>query len=144
MSSKSDLVETAAGVVAAYVGNNHLAVADLPDVIRSVYRSLNSLQPVPPEEPEPLVPAVPIKKSITPDYLISLEDGQKYRALKRHLSVRGLTPQQYRSKWDLPPDYPMVAPNYSAARSDLAKSLGLGKKTSSNGRTPPSRPKRGR
>jgi predicted transcriptional regulator len=82
-------------------------------------------------EPEPLVPAVPIRKSVTPDYIISLEDGRKFKSLKRHLQgTYGMTPDEYRAKWGLPRDYPMVAPNYAKARSDLAKKMGLGRKTS--------------
>lgn len=122
----------AAEIVSAYVGNNSVAAADLPDLIRSVHTALTQL-----DQPEPAggttpeqrrQPAVPIRRSITPDYLISLEDGRQYRSLKRHLKGRGLTPTEYRSKWGLPPDYPMVAPNYSARRSELARSLGFGRK----------------
>jgi predicted transcriptional regulator len=97
-------------------------------MIQSVYRALNeAASGVKPQEPAaPLTPAVPIKKSVTPDYIISLEDGHKYKSLKRHLSTRGMTPDDYRAKWGLPRDYPMVAASYSAQRSQLAKSLGLG------------------
>ncbi len=118
-----------ADVVAAYVSNNSLPLNDLPGLMRSVHTSLVDLAaghaPVPPEEPKP--PAVPIKKSITPDFLICLEDGKKFRSLKRHLgTVYKLTPERYREKWGLPSDYPMVAPAYSAVRSQLAKAIGLG------------------
>jgi predicted transcriptional regulator len=118
-----------AGIVAAYVGANSVPASDLPGLIQSVYRSLVTLDasnaPAPP--PAELVPAVPPKKSITPDYLICLEDGKKFKSLKRHLRVRyGLSPEQYRTKWGLPVDYPMVAPNYAKARSELAKEMGLG------------------
>jgi predicted transcriptional regulator len=90
-------------------------------------KTLGVLEAPPIEEEKPK-PAVPIKKSITPDYLISLEDGRRYKSLKRHLGGRGLTPDQYREKWGLASDYPMVAPNYAKQRSDLAKSMGLGRK----------------
>jgi predicted transcriptional regulator len=118
-----------ADVVAAYVSNNSLPPTDLPALMRSVHMSLLTLglgtTPVPVEEPK--APAVPIKKSITPDFLICLEDGKKFRSLKRHLgTVYNLTPEKYREKWGLPNDYPMVAPAYSAVRSKLAKAIGLG------------------
>jgi predicted transcriptional regulator len=117
-----------AEIVKAYVSQNKLNAADLPALISSTHSALQGLgQP----EPEPVVelkPAVPIKKSITPDYIISLEDGRQYRTLKKHLSGLGLTPEQYREKWGLPSDYPMVSQSYSAQRSQLAKSLGLGRK----------------
>ncbi len=118
-----------ADVVAAYVSNNSLPLADLPALMRSVHDSLATLAtgsaPAPVEEVKP--PAVPIKKSITPDFLICLEDGKKFRSLKRHLgTVYNLTPEKYREKWGLPSDYPMVAPAYSAVRSQLAKAIGLG------------------
>ncbi len=118
-----------ADVVAAYVSNNSLPLADLPALMRSVHESLTHLTvgsaPAPVEEARP--PAVPIKKSITPDFLICLEDGKKFRSLKRHLgTVYNLTPEKYREKWGLPNDYPMVAPAYSAVRSQLAKAIGLG------------------
>jgi predicted transcriptional regulator len=124
-------LELTVEIVSAYVAKNPLSVAELPGLIASVASSLNELsgrgkiaEPI-----EPLKPAVPIKKSVTPDYIISLEDGKKFKSLKRALSARyGMTPEEYRSKWGLPADYPMVAPNYSAARSDLAKKLGLGRK----------------
>lgn len=127
---KVDL-ELTVEIVSAYVSNNEVAAAELPALIASVARSLNELAGISTkaEAPEPPKPAVPIKKSVTPDYIISLEDGKKFKSLKRALSARyGMTPDQYRAKWGLPADYPMVAPNYSAARSDLAKKLGLGRK----------------
>ena len=120
-------IKLAAEIVSAYVSNNNLTPADLPSVIAQVHTALQNLgRPVQQKEVEKPVPAVPVKKSITPDFLISLEDGKRYRSLKRHLNSRGLTPEQYREKWGLPRDYPMVAPNYSAKRSELARSLGLG------------------
>lgn len=122
-----DLIELTAEVVSAFVMHNSLQKADLPDLIASVHASLQQLaEPKAPEPARPL-PAVPIKKSISPDYIISLEDGRRYKSLKRHLSGRGLTPERYREKWGLSPDYPMVAPNYAKQRSELAKSMGLGR-----------------
>ncbi|MFE1603326.1 MucR family transcriptional regulator [Methylobacterium sp. ID0610] len=119
-------LELASDIISAYVAKNNVPVGELPALIQSVYESLGALGK--PTEPEPvkLTPPIPIKKSVTPDYLISLEDGKQYKSLKRHLTTRGLTPEQYRTKWGLPPDYPMVAANYAAQRSELAKSIGLG------------------
>lgn len=118
----------AADIVAAFVSNNSVPVADLPGLISSVHTALDGLGRVGVAEPaEPLSPAVPIKKSIMPDYLVCLEDGKKFKSLKRHLRTRyGLSPEDYRARWNLSPDYPMVAPNYAAARSELAKTMGLG------------------
>ena len=121
-----DFTALTAEVVSAYVANNSIRPADLPDLIASVHRALQGLSAPPQAEPEKREPPVSIKKTITPDYLISLEDGKRYKSLKRHLSGRGLTPEQYREKWGLPRDYPMVAPNYAKQRSELAKALGLG------------------
>lgn len=130
MDDSIDLVVLSADVVSAYVSNNSVAVSDLPSLIQSVHGALSNAGSPRTEEPQPeLKPAVSIKKSVTPDYLISLEDGKKYKSLKRHLSSKyDMTPDQYRAKWGLPSDYPMVAPNYAAARSDLAKKMGLGRK----------------
>lgn len=128
MNDNMDLVKPTAALVAAYVGNNHLPAADVPGLIRSVYVGLVSLKPAPPPPVVQIVPAVPIKQSITTDYLISLEDGRKYRTLKRHLSARGMTPAQYRTKWGLTSDYPMTAPGYARARSAVALSAGFGRK----------------
>ena len=126
--SPSELTELTADIVSAFVANNAVAIADLSKVIESVHASLMSLGASKTEAPaERPVPPVSIKKSITQDYLISLEDGRQYKSLKRHLSGRGLTPQQYRTKWGLPADYPMVAPSYARQRSELAKALGLGR-----------------
>jgi len=114
-------------IVAAYVSNNSVSVTDLPGLIRQVHQSLlNVGQPVevPSEKP---VPAVSVKKSVHPDYIICLEDGKKLKMLKRHLKTAfNMTPEQYRERWDLPADYPMVAPNYANQRSQLAKDIGLG------------------
>jgi predicted transcriptional regulator len=127
--ASNNLIELAADVVSAYVGNNSVSSSALPEIIASVYGALQALiAPPPAPEAEKPIPAVPIKKSITPDYLISLEDGRRYKSLRRHLGGRGLTPDQYRAKWGLSPDYPMVAPNYAKQRSELAKSMGLGRK----------------
>ena len=126
---KNEIVDLTASIVAAYVSNNPVGSNVLPELITSVHRALGGLfAPPQPAAPERPVPAIPIKKSITPDYLISLEDGRQYKSLKRHLSGRGLAPEEYRTKWGLPHDYPMVAPNYAATRSALAKTMGLGRK----------------
>ena len=124
-----DLLELTAHIVSAYVEKNRLPASGLADLIASVSTSISGLgQPVVPVAP-PLVPAVNPKKSVTPDFIICLEDGKKFKSLKRHLGVHfGLTPDAYRAKWGLPADYPMVAPNYAASRSLLAKSIGLGRK----------------
>ena len=125
----TNAVELAADIVAAFVSNNAVSVADLPSLISSVYASITGLTaPAPEPEAEKPVPPVSIKKSVTPDYIISLEDGRQYKSLKRHLTGRGLTPAEYRTKWGLPTDYPMVAASYAAMRSELAKSIGLGRK----------------
>jgi predicted transcriptional regulator len=124
------IIELAAEIVAAYVSNNTVPAAELPSLIESVQQALlkavaNSVEP-PKEE---LKPAVPVRKSITPDYIVCLEDGKKFKSLKRHLRTHyDLSPAEYREKWGLPADYPMVAPNYAAARSALAKKMGLGQK----------------
>src|SRR4051812_30208334 len=122
----SDYIELASDIVSAYVSKNNVPPSELPALIQGVYASLSGLGQ--PTEPEPvkLTPLMPIKKTVTPDAIISLEDGRPYRTLKRHLTGRGLTPEQYRQKWGLPADYPMVAANYAAQRSELAKAAGLG------------------
>lgn len=123
------LTELTAEIVCAYVSNNPIPASELPNVIANVYQSVGNLNS--PKEPpaEPLKLRVPIKKSITDDYIVSLEDGKPYRTLKRHLAGQGLTPDAYRAKWGLPADYPMVAANYAQQRSELAKKVGLGKKS---------------
>ena len=123
-------VALTAQIVAAFLSNNAMAIADLPGVIQSVHRALSEVaSPAPAAVAEKLVPAVPVKKSVTPDYIICLEDGKKLKMLKRHLATSyNLTPDEYRARWGLPPDYPMVAPNYAAQRSSLAKAAGLGQK----------------
>jgi predicted transcriptional regulator len=122
------LIDLAADIVSAYVSNNTVPAADLPVLIASVHRALNATHSGGAEpEPEPLKPAVNPKKSVFPDYIVCLEDGKKFKSLKRHLRTHyDLSPEEYREKWGLPPDYPMVAPNYAAARSALAKKMGLG------------------
>ena len=126
----NDITSLTARIVAAYVSHHQLPVSELPRLIQSVRDSLQRLTAPAEEAPakEELRPAVAIKKSVTPDYIVCLEDGKKLKMLKRHLmSSYGITPDEYRAKWGLPSDYPMVAPNYAKARSDLALQLGLGK-----------------
>ncbi len=127
---ETNLIERAADIVSAYVSNNSVPLADLPALINAVHQSLSRLGDNQPVEAEKPVPLMPVKKTVTPDYLISLEDGRQYKSLKRHLSTRGLTPEEYRRKWGLPHDYPMVAANYAAQRSELAKNSGLGRRRS--------------
>ncbi|MER8571953.1 MucR family transcriptional regulator [Mesorhizobium sp. M1338] len=123
------VIELTADIVSAYVGNNPLPASGLPELIASVSASVRKLAGAVVTETPNLVPAVNPKKSVFPDYIICLEDGKKFKSLKRHLRTdHGLSPDDYRAKWGLPPDYPMVAPNYSAKRSALAKSTGLGRK----------------
>lgn len=114
-------------IVSAHVRRNQLPLGELPKLIGEVYRSLNALGTAPSSDPVRPDPAVPIKKSVTSDYIVCLEDGRKLKMLKRHLKAAyGLSPGQYRERWGLPPDYPMVAPNYAKHRSRLAKEIGLG------------------
>jgi predicted transcriptional regulator len=129
-SDSSDLlIELTAEIVAAYVSNNSVAANDLPGVIAQVHAALGSSIAPAQEVIEKPKPAVSVRRSIQNDHLICLGDGQKYKSLKRHLMTHhGLTPEQYREKWDLPADYPMVAPSYAEARSQLAKDMGLGQK----------------
>lgn len=126
--SVTELAELTADIVSAFVSNNAVPVAGLSDLIASVHQALSGLtQPLAAPAKE-LLPAVNPKKSVFPDYIICLEDGKKYKSLKRHIrTAYGLTPDAYRTRWNLPQDYPMVAPNYSATRSALAKSIGLGR-----------------
>lgn len=124
-----EMISLTADVVSAYVSNNVIPASELPNVINSIHNSLLSLSNPQASKPEPetLTPAVSVKKSVNPDYIICLEDGKKFKSLKRHLRTKyDMTPDQYRAKWGLPADYPMVAPNYAAARSELAKAMGLG------------------
>ena len=124
----SNTIGLTAEIVAAYVGNNPVPAADIPALINQVHAALLRVTSGEAQSPaEPLKPAVPIKKSINPDFIVCLEDGKKFKSLKRHLRTQyTMTPEQYREKWGLPGDYPMVAPNYAAARSQLAKQMGLG------------------
>jgi predicted transcriptional regulator len=135
MDEKAEIIEMTADIVSAYVGNNSVHAGDLPSLIHSVHRALVGVTAaVEAPEPEPKDPAVPIKKSITPGFLICLEDGRKFKSLKRHLRTKyNLSPEAYRAKWGLAKDYPMVAPDYAKARSNLAKQMGLGQ----GGRQPP-------
>ena len=128
--SQAALAEMTSEVVAAYVAQNHIQASELPHLIASVHAAFGGLgKPVEPEvSAEPLKPAVSVRKSITDDYIISLEDGRKLKSMKRYLAGLGMTPADYRTKWGLPKDYPMVAPAYAAHRSALAKSLGLGRR----------------
>jgi predicted transcriptional regulator len=137
MDDKSEIIEMTADIVSAYVGNNSVSAAELPSLIQSVHRALagvsNGTETV---ETTPKEPAVPVKRSITPDHLVCLEDGRKFKSLKRHLRTKyNMSPEDYRAKWGLPKDYPMVAPNYAKARSELAKQMGLGQ----GGRQAPAR-----
>ncbi len=127
--AQDELLRMTADVVTAYVRNNALPTAQLGEVINAVYASLRRLEDQTAQAPpEPLKPAVPIRRSITPEFLVCLEDGKKLKMLKRHLrSTYNMTPDQYRTKWGLAPDYPMVAPNYAEQRSQFAKRIGLGR-----------------
>ena len=129
-----------ADIVSAYVANNSVPASELPALLQSVHAALTSLAAggVPQPEAAPQKePAVPVKKSVTPDFIICLEDGKKFKSLKRHLrTAYDLTPEQYRDKWKLPSDYPMVAPNYAKTRSQLAMTMGLGKKGGRAARKP--------
>jgi predicted transcriptional regulator len=126
--AQDGVLSLTAKVVSAYVSKNPLPTSALAGVIAQIHQSLAILTGVQKEQASELVPAVPIKKSITPDYIISLEDGRKFKSMRRYLGRLGMTPDEYRQKWGLPAKYPMVAPNYAAARSALAKSMGLGRK----------------
>ncbi|MDJ0609082.1 MAG: MucR family transcriptional regulator [Kiloniellales bacterium] len=121
-------------VVAAYVRNNTLKTAELGSVIETVHGSLSNLNGAPSPKPEEQKPAVSIRRSVTPDYIVCLEDGKKLKMLKRHLrTTYDMSPEEYRSKWGLPADYPMVAPNYARQRSDFAKKIGLGRDAKKRG-----------
>ena len=125
----TDILGLTAQIVAAHVSKNQLETEALPPLIQSVYRSLSTAGTVEAAPAPALTPAVPIKKSVFPDYIVCLEDGKKLKMLKRHLQTSyGMTPDAYRAKWGLPRDYPMVAPSYAATRSGLAKKIGLGRK----------------
>lgn len=128
--SKDDVLRMTVDVVSAYLSNNQVATPQISDLINNVFSTLVSLEETQPEtSTEQPKPAASIKKSVTPDYIICLEDGKKLKMLKRHLrTTYNMTPEEYRAKWNLPPDYPMVAPNYARQRSDFAKKIGLGRK----------------
>src|SRR5271165_6671871 len=140
MDTNDILLDAACKIVAAYVRNNHVAPADLSIMIKNIHGALGSLSGAHPAEGgTSQKPAISVKKSITPDYIICLEDGKKLKMLKRYLRTRdGLSPEDYKSKWGLPADYPLVAPNYAARRSEFAKKIGLGRRPSA----PPKRKKR--
>jgi predicted transcriptional regulator len=124
-----DLLELTTEIVSSHVGNNSVAVQDIPELIRQVYGTLTTIDQAPSAQPDRPPAAVPVKRSITPDYIICLEDGRKLKMLKRHLKTAyNMTPEEYRERWGLPADYPMVAPNYARQRSELAKKIGLGTK----------------
>ena len=137
VAEKSEILDHATNIVAAYVGRNQILQTDLPSLIRSVFDALTTVNQ-PTSEPaiqSSLKPAVPVKKSVTDDYIICLEDGAKLKMLKRYLRTHyNMSPEDYRAKWQLPSDYPMVAPNYAQARSEMAKRIGLGKLTPASGR----------
>jgi predicted transcriptional regulator len=126
----TNLVELATGIVSAYVSNNSVRISELPALIVEVHRALSGTHAVAgPPEPEPLTPAVNPRRSVFPDHIVCLEDGKRFKSLKRHLRTHhDLAPEEYRQKWGLAHDYPMVAPNYASARSALAKKMGLGQK----------------
>ena len=127
-----EFLEQVTEIVSAYVSHNSIAPVDLPTLIASTHLALRSLAKSPVSEvAEQLTPAVPIRKSVTPDFIICLDDGKKFKSMKRHLAGLGMTPDEYRAKWGLPADYPMVASNYSVARSSMAKNIGLGRKSAS-------------
>lgn len=126
-SPSNELLSLTTEIVAAHVSNNTVSITDLPSLIEQVYRSLANIGTDPVPQVEKPQPAVPIKKSVTPEYIICLEDGKKLKMLKRHLKTAyNMSPEEYRDRWGLPVDYPMVAPNYAKQRSRLAKQIGLG------------------
>ena len=128
MDEKTEIIEMTADIVSAYVGNNMVPPAELPYLIQSVHSALSNVSGAAEVvETAPKEPAVPVKRSITPGFLVCLEDGRKFKSLKRHLRTKyNMSPEDYRAKWGLPKDYPMVAPDYAKARSELAKQMGLG------------------
>jgi len=129
MNDRNTIIETTAAIVSAYLGRNQVVTADIPRLIRSVYEAVLATggEHSEPQQTESLEPAVPVRRSITEDYIICLEDGAKLKVLKRYLRTQfGMTPDEYRAKWKLPDSYPMVAPSYARMRSDMAKRIGLG------------------
>jgi predicted transcriptional regulator len=146
-SETPDQIALVAEIVSAFVAHNSLPAAELPALMQAVHMALVRLASgaVTPIAPEPPTPAVPVRKSITPDYIVCLDDGGKFKSLRRHLTAHhGMTPDQYRAKWGLPADYPMVASNYSAERSKLAKQMGLGQIRGISAKPEIVKPKRGR
>ncbi|MBZ9808100.1 MucR family transcriptional regulator [Mesorhizobium sp. ESP-6-2] len=139
--NNNEVVNLTADIVSAYVRNNPLPVDGLAFLIASIHSSLLGLGQQAAPAVEALVPAVKPKKSVFPDYIISLEDGRKFKSMKRHLGLLGMTPDEYREKWGLPSDYPMVAPNYAAQRSALAKASGLGRKVAEPAKKVPTKRK---
>ncbi len=128
MAEDNAFIELTAEIVAAYVANNTVQASNLPELIATVHASVASLGGPVVAAAQSLVPAVNPKKSVFPDYIVCLDNGKKFKSMKRHLSGLGMTPAEYRAKWGLAADYPMVAPNYAAARSEMAKKIGLGRK----------------
>lgn len=136
--SREDVLRMAVDIIAAYVGRNQLSSAQIPQLINTVVTALGGLEVDSGDAAAAQKPAVAIRRSVTPDYIVCLEDGKRLKMLKRHLrTTYGMTPEEYRAKWKLSPDYPMVAPNYAKQRSEFAKKIGLGRK-------PGQRPKSGR
>jgi MucR family transcriptional regulator, transcriptional regulator of exopolysaccharide biosynthesis len=131
MTDASDRLTLTANLVSAFVGNNSLPSAEVPALIHSVHAALTKIAGGATiahiAEPPPLMAAVSVRKSVTPDHIVCLEDGLRFKSLRRHLTALGMTPDQYRTKWNLPADYPMVSANYAAARSEMAKRIGLGR-----------------
>ena len=126
--AQANFIELTADIVSAYIANNAVQVSSLPELIAKVHASVAGLSKSAPAIAEALVPAVNPKRSVFPDYIICLDDGKRFKSMKRHLAGLGMTPAEYRAKWGLTADYPMVAPNYAAARSELALKSGLGRK----------------
>jgi len=142
-STNLNFAEVTAEMVSAYVSHNSVSQSGLPSVIQSVYASILGLGATADSIPDKPVPAVPIKRSVTPDHIVCLDDGRKFKSLKRHIAALGMTPAEYRAKWGLPAEYPMVAPNYSVARSELAKAIGLGRQRGKRGGIVRPKPGRG-
>ena len=136
MTKETDLIKVAGDIVAAYVSHNTIAQEDLPALIERIHQTLKSIEAsgTADNAQDSLLPAVPVEDSVTDDYIVCLEDGERFKSLKRHLRTRyNMTPEEYRQRWGLPASYPMVAPNYAQTRSNLAKQMGLGQKRSLDG-----------
>ena len=139
----AELIELTADIVSAYVSNNSVAANDLPGLIKNIHSALGGIGGAAPAPVEPQIPAVSIKKSLSDDYLICLEDGRKFKSLKRHLRTKyNMSPEDYRAKWGLPKTYPMVCPAYAAARSSMAKQMGLGQGGRQAAKSKPARAKK--